>query len=170
LSERFGIPFASAKVIMASPPNPPNRTNRLLVLTDFSDCARPALDFAVTLARWMGASLHLLYVSEVPGVLIGDAVADGDQFEDADVRSGRGQLDRLLGELRERDVRATAAVRAGFALEVVVDEAAPGAYDMVVMGTNGRSGFRLLCTGSLAESVVRSCRIPVVIVRSQPTD
>ena len=37
--------------------------------------------------------------------------------------------------------------------------------DLVVMGTHGRTGFRHLVAGSVAERVVRSSKVPVLTIR-----
>jgi nucleotide-binding universal stress UspA family protein len=39
--------------------------------------------------------------------------------------------------------------------------------DLIVMGTHGRTGFRRLTVGSVAERVVRSSHVPVWIVRQR---
>lgn len=39
-------------------------------------------------------------------------------------------------------------------------------YDLVVMGTLGRTGFSKLMMGSVAERVVRYSNCPVMVVRS----
>src|SRR5438105_657716 len=43
---------------------PPVRIDPILVPVDFSDCSRTALQFAVSVARTLKASLILLYVAE----------------------------------------------------------------------------------------------------------
>ena len=47
-------------------------------------------------------------------------------------------------------------------------EAAPD-YDLIVMGTHGRTGLTHLMLGSIAEKVVRRATTPVLTVRTQAT-
>ena len=44
-----------------------------------------------------------------------------------------------------------------------------GDYDLVVMGTHGRTGFSRVLAGSVAENVVRHSPIPVLTVRTPGT-
>ena len=41
--------------------------------------------------------------------------------------------------------------------------------DLLVMGTNGRTGFEYLRLGSVAEKTVRHARCPVLVVRAPET-
>lgn len=139
---------------------------RILVATDFSDCASAALEYAAMLAATLGATLQLLYVSEVPGVLIGEAVALRDEFVDADVRQGRVKIEQTLRELRARGIAAEGEVRTGFVPGAILERARAGDYELVVLGTHGRHGLSRLWMGSVAERVVRGSSIPVLTVRS----
>ncbi|HVJ15124.1 MAG TPA: universal stress protein, partial [Polyangiaceae bacterium] len=46
----------------------------------------------------------------------------------------------------------------------IVEVAATG-YDLVVMGSHGRTGFKHLLIGSVAERVIRHAKVPVLTVR-----
>jgi len=138
---------------------------RILVATDLSPCARVALDEAALLAKRLHSRLHLLYVSEVPGVLIADAVGLGDKFVDRDILDGRKQLDRITADLREEGIEADSEVRAGFVPDAIIEQGQPQRYDLLVLGTHGRTGLRRLWMGSVAERVVRASTIPVLTVR-----
>jgi nucleotide-binding universal stress UspA family protein len=39
-------------------------------------------------------------------------------------------------------------------------------FDLLVMGTHGRSGVRHLALGSVAEAVIRAAPCPVLVIRS----
>jgi nucleotide-binding universal stress UspA family protein len=49
--------------------------------------------------------------------------------------------------------------------DVIAEEAAKG-FDLLVLGTHGRRGFRRFMLGSDAELVLRMSPIPVLLVRS----
>jgi len=139
---------------------------RILVVTDLSDCSRAAVEYGALLARRLEADLSLLYVSQVPDRLVGDAHYLGKEFVDADMREGRQKIDALVAELREEGVQhCTGEVAFGFAARVILERAGSGDYDLLVMGTHGRSGFQRLWMGSIAERVVAHAQIPVLTVR-----
>lgn len=139
---------------------------RILVATDFSSCADRALDVALGLATKLGARLHLVYASEIPGVLAGDAAALGERFVDADVKEAQERLARLLDELRARGFTVDGEVCVGFPLDVILDRAKPDRHDLLVVGTHGRTGVRRMWMGSVAERLVRASEIPVLTVRA----
>jgi nucleotide-binding universal stress UspA family protein len=138
---------------------------RILVATDFSPCARLAVDCAAMLAKSLGGQVHVLYVSEIPDGLFGESVALDECFVDADVKEGRIQLERLLAELREEGIQADGEVRAGHTPDTIVEEGRPQQYDLLVPGTHGRTGLRRPWMGSVAERVLRASQIPVLSVR-----
>jgi nucleotide-binding universal stress UspA family protein len=144
-----------------------NEPRRILIPTDFSACSKLALDYGAILARRLGASVHVLYVSELPKELVGDWIGDRDNFVDADIRAGRAQIDHALARLREKSITScTGEVVPGDSESVILDQARSGNYDLLVIGTHGRTGFKRLWLGSVAERVSRHSAIPVVMVRA----
>jgi nucleotide-binding universal stress UspA family protein len=55
----------------------------------------------------------------------------------------------------------------GATAAVISVYAADHAFDMIVMGTHGRSGIAQLLMGSVAETVIRTARCPVLTVKSR---
>jgi nucleotide-binding universal stress UspA family protein len=97
------------------------------------------------------------------------------------VIGGRGYHDAVMDELREQTERVVdAAVAAASAHGVtaeshIVDGDADAALvaaardkhaDVIVLGSHGRRGLRRLFLGSVAEAVVRTATVPVLVVRS----
>jgi nucleotide-binding universal stress UspA family protein len=48
---------------------------------------------------------------------------------------------------------------------VIVEEARRWPADLLVIGTHGRSGFSRILFGSVAEGVVRTAPVPVLLIR-----
>ena len=53
----------------------------------------------------------------------------------------------------------------GSAAPTIVEAAQKGDYDLIALGTHGRTGFSHLLLGSVAEKVVRQADRPVLTVR-----
>jgi nucleotide-binding universal stress UspA family protein len=141
---------------------------RILIPTDFSECSDLGLDYGAVLARRLGASVHVVYASEVPKELVGDFIGDRKNFVDADIRNGRTQIERALARLREQGVSCTGEVvpgYPGYPEDLILEYAKSGNYDLVVIGTHGRTGFKRRWIGSVAECISRNSPIPVVMVR-----
>ena len=70
-------------------------------------------------------------------------------------------------EAEATGVKVTATTVLGPAFHSILDEAAKGKFDLIVMGTHGRTGVKHVLLGSVAEKVVRLARCPVLTVRAQ---
>ena len=144
---------------------------RILAPVDFSPSGARALDEAMGLARTLGASVTLLHAYSLPQPIPDAGVAYGADVLDALDLAARDQLDKLRDELRRAGGDAplieTRAVL-GVAHEEIIAEARRGGYDLVVMGTHGRTGWRHLILGSVAERVVRAS--PVAVLTVHPSE
>jgi nucleotide-binding universal stress UspA family protein len=135
----------------------------VLLATDGSTPAAPALDRAVALAVETGATLHVLSVVDS---------ADLDLFSDATVDSVddllRDAADAAVDEARthaeEAGASVTTAVRVGTPHREICGYADDVGADVVVVGTHGRTGLSRALLGSVAARVVRSSTAPVLVV------
>ena len=130
---------------------------RILVPVDLSSCSRAALEFAHSLAGALGASLEVLFAYQ-PN--------DGTAFGAKEANATRLELHRFI-ESAELDaaVPVTERVEAGDARERIVTIAEKDGFDLIVIGTHGRTGRTRSLAGSVAESVVRTASRPVLTVR-----
>jgi nucleotide-binding universal stress UspA family protein len=144
------------------------QVNSILYPTDFSKCASHALPYALTLAERFGADLHLLHATVLHEGDPGNAVHRLPNME---------ELYQLLEKHAESQMQSTledhgskgftvhhAQVRSISAPGAILDYAAEGDIDLIVMGTHGRRGLRRLLLGSVAEEVVRLAPCPVLTV------
>jgi nucleotide-binding universal stress UspA family protein len=137
---------------------------RLLVPVDFSEHATRALAHAALLAEAYGARvdvLHALDVATLPPTLDVGLVWT-DPAEDRVERTREG-LAAIAGRHLPPERRGDVLVEVGDPAQAI--RAAARDSDLVVMGTHGRTGFRRLVLGSVAERVVRRAPCPVLIVR-----
>jgi universal stress protein A len=132
----------------------------ILVPTDFSAASDVALVYAVSLARDAHAKLLLLHVLE-PAVLYGNGPYHAALSEPDIARVER----RLQALPVDACVHVERKVVAGSPVEQILAQAANEQVDMVVLGMHGRAGLSRLLMGSVAESVVRSARCPVLAVK-----
>ena len=132
---------------------------RVLYPTDFSDCAAQALPFAIRFAEAHEATLHMLHVLVLHGM---EASGADDLFPGEE--EARDAL-RAAGEGKNGD-RVKHVVKRGFAAApVILDYAADGDMDLIVMSSHGRRGVRRLLLGSIAEEVIRLAPCPVLTIK-----
>ncbi|HUK63722.1 MAG TPA: universal stress protein, partial [Dongiaceae bacterium] len=74
-------------------------------------------------------------------------------------------LAKRVTELAAEGLTARSVVRSGEPADEIVRLADEEHADMIVMGTQGRTGLERLMLGSVAERVIRRSRCPVLTVR-----
>ncbi len=134
--------------------------DKILVPLDGSVLAEAALAKAVAIAN--GGSLSLLCAAEAP-FLPG---ADPIDAQVAAVREAEEYLDSVAKRLSDRGAKNIEThVWYGPPAAAIVEAAQVHKVDMIVMSTHGRSGLGRLILGSVAESVLRGTRTPILVVR-----
>jgi nucleotide-binding universal stress UspA family protein len=133
---------------------------------DFSPESRYAMEQAAHLATRLGAELTLLHVDDRSAGPSTDATLSGS----VSLQRGRLELERLLGEWTDEARRITSrpvefALLSGDPAAEIVKAAATQPFDVVVMGTHGRTEVDRLRFGSVAQAVVRDARCSVLVVR-----
>lgn len=148
---------------------------RILVPVDFSDGAQPALALAATMARTFGASIELLHIWQPPSLIPLTTVivptspeAQPLNVEELARSTAGAQMKELATRLREQGVKQVQSrVGIGSPAHEIVELAELGHFDLIVMGTHGRTGFAHAVLGSVAEKVVRRAKCPVLTARER---
>lgn len=134
------------------------RITDIVVATDGSDPAAAAVDAAIGVAAGTGATLHACTV--VNPFPTGQSLADLRKHrEEADDR-----VESIAARADEAGVEAVATVREGMPADELLAYVDEVGADMVVLGTHGRGGARRVLLGSVAETVVRTADVPVLVV------
>ncbi len=138
----------------------------ILVPIDFSPCSEAAFDFAVDLARRLGARLTLLHVIHVMplGVAGGEATLPYAYLAEIE-QDAQQALTGYQERAREAGVSAETRVVHGIPPQSIVEIAQDAHADLIVMGTHGRTGLQHILLGSVAERVLRQAPCPVLTVR-----
>jgi nucleotide-binding universal stress UspA family protein len=141
----------------------------IIVPIDGSDFSLQAVDLAASLAKeQMAACTVCTVVDIVPAAALAAATPDlvnawlktlEDQAEAA--------VNAAANRMRAAGVEANAEVVKGFAPDLILQVAREHHGDLIVMGSHGRSGLRRLFLGSVAESVLRTSPVPVLIVHGE---
>jgi nucleotide-binding universal stress UspA family protein len=138
--------------------------------TDFSSRSVKALELACALARESGARLVLLHVVPAAAPVTGDGDAGelerAERFQ-SDLKSYRDEMGRKLARVPVPlpEVRVERLVKEGDVAAVIRKLVHETPYDLVVMGTHGRTGELGRLMGSVAEDVSRGASCPVLTVR-----
>jgi glycine betaine transporter len=143
--------------------------SRILVPVDFSGHSDQALRHATMLASRLGATVELFHV-------VDDPFLSGAWSPEMYVPNMRELLESLIGDARQRlavlqssvskeAVSVETAVATGQPASSILARAKAGRFDLIVMGTHGRTGVSHVVMGSVAERVVRKAECPVLTVK-----
>ncbi|MFT5683686.1 MAG: nucleotide-binding universal stress UspA family protein [Myxococcota bacterium] len=143
---------------------------RILVPTDFSEGADKAIDLAVSVATMSHGKITLLHIGVTPEIyatwgLTGSML---NTVSELSQRMADEQLDILQQKADEQlpaPYRGPVALRSGHAPEQILSVLDSGDFDLIVMGTHGRTGLDRVLIGSVAERVIRRSPIPVLVAR-----
>jgi universal stress protein A len=144
---------------------------RVLVPVDFSECSRAALHKAAKLTRRTGGTIDVIHAWQLPAFVppesvVGTVGATGEPLVDLMQENAEARMRELVQSARSEGIEiADARIVLGNPAAVIVEHAGAGGYDLVVVGTHGRSGLSHALIGSVAERVVRLSSVPVLTVR-----
>ncbi len=150
---------------------------KILVPTDFSKTATMATDVAFDIAKKSGASIVLLHVVEeasggsfnVEGQVATASMTMNDKlFNLVLLKKARTQLEKVVKDPKYADVKVDGELRVGNPYHGMRTIIAEQKVDLIVMGTEGRTGFSEMLIGSNTEKVIRNSHSPVLTVQKKP--
>lgn len=136
--------------------------SRIQVATDFSAQSRNALQYALSLARRYESKIFITHV--IPSNLEFQSVEFPIPMHDMLWREAESNLGDLERNPDLASVRHEIILDFGNPGKALSKLASDGHMDLVVMGTHGREGSERLRLGSVAETVMRHVRCPVLTV------
>jgi nucleotide-binding universal stress UspA family protein len=138
---------------------------QIVVPVDFTDTSESALDYAIELAKNFKGELAIVHAYEIPVYALPEgAYITAAQVAAQIATAAQGRLDALVESRRAANVPITAYLRNGIAWEEINDLAAERKADLIVIGTHGRRGLARALLGSVAENVIRTSNVPVLVI------
>lgn len=134
---------------------------KILFATDFSPASETALRTATSLARDSGALLLIAHVEEMPMPYAG-----GEMYF-AQPEYPNPEVKKMLEAIIPPDgtVKYEHRLVMGTAADDIVRVAEEEDVDLIVIGTHGRTGLMRVLMGSVAESVMRLAKCPVLTIK-----
>ncbi len=142
---------------------------KILCPVDFSDPARAAMRAAAELCAQFDGDLTLFHAYQLPGYTLpeGSVVASPKMLQDLADQAEAHLLEWQRLAQGMGAPRVTTAKAIGDPALEVVQLARDGAFDLIVVGTHGRTGLRHALLGSVAERVVRRAGCPVLTIHPE---
>lgn len=145
------------------------KLKKILLPVDFSHSSDAAISFASSLAADSKALLTLLHIGEnSPAYLAGyGGFSYTPEFHKKVVKENQTLLERIKPTIP--GVEFEHQYLDGEPAEEILSFAERENFDLIVIGSHGRTGLSRLLLGSVAEAVVRGAKCPVLTVK-QPTE
>ncbi len=141
--------------------------HRILIPIDGSSCSDAAFAHALKLAKEQGAEVRLVHVIDTQALYLSEEGVYVERIAETWRQAGRSLLGRAAEEARQAEVKAAGTMlEEGIRIpDAIVAESRRWSADLIVMGTHGRHGIDHLLLGSVAEGVVRTASVPVLLIR-----
>jgi nucleotide-binding universal stress UspA family protein len=145
-----------------------NFLHKILAPLDGSDIGETALPYAETLATNSGALISLLQVVSPPGTVEASLLGGPDwkKFVKSMQDAGEDYLKNIAERLSGKGIKSTYDVVTGDPADKIVEYADDKSVSLIAMSTHGRTGLTRWVLGSIADKVLHSAKIPILLVRS----
>lgn len=139
--------------------------HRILVPTDFTETSDRALEYAIELARRFDASVTLMHAYQIPAYGFPDtAIIASAELATQMSTAAQARLNALIDSFKTSGISMVAILRDGVPWEEVKSVAEEIQADLIVIGTHGRRGLARALLGSVAENVIRTSNLPVLVI------
>lgn len=146
-----------------------NIPKRILIPTDGSEYTKAATMVGLNLANLTGGGVTALFVvdndkypTECWNLIIHSTEYNLSQVMDME---GKNAVDFVLGEGEKIGVKVETKIEHGSPAIMIARDSKM--FDLIVMGTFGRTGVSKLLLGSVADKVIRLAECPVLVVKNQ---
>jgi nucleotide-binding universal stress UspA family protein len=139
---------------------------QILIAVDGSKHSKKAFDYVKQHAKMFGAHAELTIVnvqSALPPHVTGQF--SKSNIESYYVEGYEKDMKPARQALKAAKLAYTEALKVGNAGDEIAKLAMRGKFDMVVMGSHGHGLVKNLVLGSVANRVLASCSVPVLMIR-----
>lgn len=137
----------------------------ILCPVDFSDPCKRALSNAILLADTFDAHLTILYVYE-PIVYVSKNInVNLEEENELRLERANDEMKAFIKEFDLKDIKHTIEIKSGNANEKILDIIKDQHIDLLIMGTNGRTGLSGFIMGNVTQKVVREIPCSFITVK-----
>lgn len=141
---------------------------KILCPVDFESHSALVAEYAASFANTFGAEIEVLYISSIFTDMGGHQeveIKDLQAVEQALLKGAQKAMDKFI-DANFSGITVTNKIISGNPAQEIIKRIKEVSPDLVIMGTQGRTGIGLVLFGSVAEKVVRMSPAPVLTVRT----
>lgn len=142
--------------------------NKILLLTDFSDVANNAVEYALQIAKKVKAEIEILHLISTPVDWVKLTLEKEKIFPEtkAEIGIAKSKLTELLKKFTDQGIKATKTIIYDVGTQNISQFIKEDKYDLIVMGSHGYKGIIDFAVGSNVTNVIRNTKIPVLVVKA----
>ena len=140
---------------------------KILVPTDFSTQAENALKVAAQMASRYDSEIYLMHSMEMPLHLANNGSSGSLPEAMYFIKLAEKQFEEIIKRPYLDDIVLHEAIGHGEIYNDIQEAVSKNNIDLVIMGSHGASGFREMFIGSNTEKVVRTSKIPVLVIKNE---
>ncbi len=127
------------------------------------------VDYASTMAKKMEAQLVLVHVIPKFDEYVGAAplVVSASAFMKEVIEDSEEKIKKILVPLVADGVKVSSIITSGEIAAAILNTAEEGEFDLIIMGTKGKSGMEGILFGSVAQKIVQTSPIPVLTLKPE---
>ena len=142
----------------------------ILIPTDGSEAAEAAAKHGQQLAETVGATVHVINcVEPIPLGKMPAGIKSSSSGHEGTIEQqrklGEYAIGTIVDELEDAGISFVEELLHGPPGDEIIDYAEEHDIDLIVMGTEGRTGSERFLIGSVADKVVRRSPVPVMTIR-----
>jgi nucleotide-binding universal stress UspA family protein len=141
------------------------KTLAVLIPTDFSSVSEHVFPILNVLNKNLAVKVHLLHVIEANDAIIAENPDLSEAVDLVAFHKKEAYATQKFNDLKEAGLNFEPHIKIGLLTQEINKAAEELNADLVIMGTNGSSGFMERISGSEAQHVVRQLNVPVLTVR-----
>jgi len=139
---------------------------KVLFPCDFTENSTKILPYVLSVSEKYDSTIYLIHVVqdllEWGGFYI--AHLSLDKYQREIIRSAVVTLDRVCKDQLQGCPNFKRKILSGNPADKILETIEAEGIDLVIMGTHGRKGFEHLFMGSVAERVLRTSPVPVLVI------
>jgi len=139
---------------------------KILFPVDLSESSANIVPYVQALAKKFESQIHLLFVARTYHYFTNMYVPSSSiiQFETEVIMGSQKRLDEFISQFFSEFPTTQKYVVAGDPAEQIISFITDNQIDLIIMGTHGRKGMEKIIFGSVADRVVKTSPVPVMVI------
>ena len=141
---------------------------KILVPTDFSDCANAASDYAIQLAKMSKAEIHFFHLQFTAVDWVKLSKEKEKRYPETlkAIGHAKSELSKWVDKAKAQGLKAERMLVFDSGMEEILHHLKKQHHDFLVMGSHGVKGIQEKVVGSNAQMLIRNSEVPVLIIKN----